>query len=246
MKHKVINGVFFLVFVTLICVAAVKNADFGIDSAISDSVHKSNVTVILDAGHGGEDGGAVAPDGTNEKDINLHISKNIADLFEVIGINYISVRNEDVSVGDNTLSGVRERKRSDILAREKLVNSTPNSIFFSIHQNKYDIPKYKGTQVFYGSDNPESKELAQCIQDSVKERVQPENNRQIKPSGKNIYLLYYAKAPAVMTECGFMSNPNELSLLKDEIYCKKISYSICHGLQIYLSKKEMNLNADKE
>ena len=99
----------------------------------------------------------------------------------------------------------------------------------------YDIAKYKGTQVFYGSQNPESELLAQEIQNSVKKRLQDDNTRQIKPSGDSIYLLYKAKAPSVMIECGFLSNPEELALLKDEKYQKQMSYSVFCGLISYLN-----------
>ena len=133
------------------------------------------------------------------------------------------------------MTTLRERKKSDIRSREKLVKSTPNAIFFSIHQNMYDIAKYKGTQVFYGSQNPESELLAQEIQNSVKKRLQDDNTRQIKPSGDSIYLLYKAKAPSVMIECGFLSNPEELALLKDEKYQKQMSYSVFCGLISYLN-----------
>lgn len=235
MKYMYIKTAAFIGFVILICFAAVKNARLEGARTVFLSETDKTPTIILDAGHGGEDGGALAPDGTAEKDINLSVTLKTAALFEVFGIKYIPVRTEDVSVGDNSLSTMRERKRSDIKNRENLVNNTENSIFFSIHQNKFDIAKYSGTQVFYGSLNGESEILAQCIQDSVKSRLQPQNTRQIKPSGDSIYLLYHAKVPAVMTECGFLSNPEELSLLKSDEYQKKMAYSIFSGLLNYLN-----------
>lgn len=235
MKSQYIKAVLFVVFVITVCIVAVKNSRLdGVRVDAENSARRKSI-IILDAGHGGEDGGAVAADGTNEKDINLTITKKTAALFEIFGVEYIPVRTEDISVGDNSLTTLRERKKSDIRSREKLVKSTPNAIFFSIHQNMYDIAKYKGTQVFYGSQNPESELLAQEIQNSVKKRLQYDNTRQIKPSGDSIYLLYKAKAPSVMIECGFLSNPEELALLKDENYQKQMSYSVFCGLISYLN-----------
>lgn len=235
MKSQYIKAFFCVAFVVMVCFAAVKNSNLDGVRVDSASSARRKAVIILDAGHGGEDGGAVAADGTNEKDINLAVTRKTAALFEIFGVEYIPVRTEDISVGDNSLASLRERKKSDIRSRERLVNSTPNAIFFSIHQNKYDIAKYKGTQVFYGAQNPESEVLAQEIQDSVKKRLQSDNTRQIKPSGDSIYLLYNAKAPSVMTECGFLSNPEELALLKDENYQKQMAYSVFCGLQSYLN-----------
>lgn len=235
MKSQYIKAVLFVVFVITVCIAAVKNSRLDGVRVDSENSARRKSIIILDAGHGGEDGGAVAADGTNEKDINLAITKKTAAFFEIFGVEYIPVRTEDTSVGDNSLTTLRERKKSDIRSREKLVKSTPNAIFFSIHQNMYDIAKYKGTQVFYGSQNPESELLAQEIQNSVKKRLQDDNTRQIKPSGDSIYLLYKAKAPSVMIECGFLSNPEELALLKDENYQKQMSYSVFCGLISYLN-----------
>ena len=239
MKIRCIEAALFAAFLIAVCFASVKNAKLDGMRTGSEKILRKNAVIILDAGHGGEDGGAVAADGTNEKDINLAIANDIAALFEVFSINYIAVRTEDLSVGDNSLPTQRERKKSDIKNREKLVNGTANAIFFSIHQNKYDVAKYSGTQVFYGAQNPESEILAQQIQDSVKALLQPENTRQIMPSGDSIYLLYNATAPSVLTECGFLSNPEELVLLKDSTYQKKMAYAVFCGLQDYLNNFSM-------
>lgn len=246
MKYRYFNSIFFISFVILICIASIKNSGMQNAMFVSADNNRFSSVIILDAGHGGEDGGAVAPDGTNEKDINLCITNDISCLFEIFGIKYIPVRTEDVSVGDNSLESMRDRKRSDIRNREKLVNSTDNSVFFSIHQNKYSVAKYNGTQVFYGAGNPDSEKLAQAVQNSVVEKLQPNNTRQIKPSGDSIYLLYHAKAPAVMIECGFLSNPDELLMLKDSVYQKKFSYSVFYGLQNYLNQKELKSDVGKE
>lgn len=196
-------------------------------------------TVVLDAGHGGEDGGAVAQDGTVEKNINLNITENIALFFDLFGINYITVRQEDVSVCDDGLNTIRKRKVSDLLNREKLVNSTDNAILLSIHQNFFTQSEYNGTQVFYSANREESSVLAEKIQEKVRNCLQPDNTREIKKSGDNIYLLYNAKQIAVMVECGFLSNKAELEKLKDPVYNSQLSYCIVTGLMDFILKKDV-------
>ena len=198
----------------------------------------SSVTVILDAGHGGEDGGAVAPDGTLEKDLNLRYASAISDYFSLFGIPYIPTRTADVSVCDPSLPSIRERKRADILNRFALVEQTENAILVSIHQNLYTRPQYAGTQVFYAQSVAHSEQLAQCIQSSVVSLLQPENHREIKKTDSHIYLLYKATKPSVLVECGFLSNPEELEQLKSPSYTSALSYAVTKGVFNYLTRTE--------
>lgn len=197
-----------------------------------------NYTVILDAGHGGEDGGCVAYDDTLEKDINLAISEDVALFFDLFGIRYVQIRTEDISVGDNSLKTVKERKTSDILHRYDIVNSYENSILLSIHQNMYSVEKYKGTQVFYSPNDTASQMLAECIQSSIRTNLQPDNDRKVKASGNSIYLLYKAQRPSVMVECGFFSNMSELEKLKNKAYQCQMAYFITKGLINYSMIKD--------
>ncbi len=212
-----------------------KSTQETISEITSHSVLQLKNTVILDAGHGGEDGGAVAADGTMEKDLNLAISNAIAGYFELFGIPYIPVRTTDISVCDEGLTSIKERKRSDILNRYALVNDTPDAVLLSIHQNMFSEPKYYGTQVFYAGGDPTSENLASTIREAVLTGLQPENTRAIKPSTDSIYLLYHAKTTSVLVECGFLSNENELQKLKDEAYESQISYFIFKGMLQYLT-----------
>lgn len=205
--------------------------------AISEKNKKAfSSTVVLDAGHGGEDGGAVAADGTVEKDINLNISNDIAAYFELFGIDYVPVRTTDVSVCDDGLGTIGERKKSDIFNRFELVNSFENSILLSIHQNFFEESKYSGTQVFYSDNNESSKILAGDIRKAVVEALAPDNTREIKASDSSIYLLYKAQTTSVLVECGFISNEDELEKLKSPIYDSQISYFIFKGLLNYLNR----------
>ena len=191
--------------------------------------------IIIDAGHGGFDGGAVANDGTIEKDINLKISFYLQEYLELSGFETIMTRYEDTSLQDDGLNSIRQKKTSDIQNRLKLMDETDNSIFISIHQNKYHIEKYSGLQVFYSPEfSEESSELARNIQENVTEILQPHNERQIKKCGTSVYLIYNAVKPAVLVECGFLSNYNETELLKTDIYQRKLAFSIASGIQDYV------------
>ena len=116
------------------------------------------------------------------------------------------------------------------------MDDTDNCIFLSVHQNSYTDPKYSGTQVFYSPNSTISAEIADCIQNSVKNNLQNDNERRIKKSTKDIYLLYNAKKPAVLVECGFMTNKNELELLKTEEYQRKMAFLIATGILDYINK----------
>lgn len=195
-------------------------------------------TVILDAGHGGEDGGAVAPDGTLEKDINLMISCDIGMLFRLFGVRFVPVRETDVSVCDPGLDTIRQRKYSDIMNRAALTESVPEAVFLSIHQNIYSESKYNGTQVFYSPNAGDSSVLAENIQNAVSGSLQPDNDRKIKAADSSIYLLHNAKTTSVLVECGFLSNPEELSKLKDGDYQLAMAYYIFRGTLNFLSHEK--------
>lgn len=190
-------------------------------------------TVIVDAGHGGEDGGAVGIDGTNEKDINLDIALKLEKILSFYGFNVIMTRTQDVMTCDKGLSTLRERKVSDIHNRFALIEANPDAIFVSVHQNKFDDPNQNGTQVFYSGNNEKSKLLAENIQTAVVSALQPSNKRVVKRSGSGIYLLYHAQAPAVLVECGFISNPDEVKRLNDDSYRMKTAILIADGILKY-------------
>lgn len=190
-------------------------------------------TIIVDAGHGGIDGGAVGADGTVEKGINLSISKQLEQMLTAMGYQVVMTRTEDTLIGDNSAKTVREQKVSDIKRRLEITEKYDNALLISIHQNKYSVEKYYGAQVFYSPNGEQSKQLAELIQQSVVSRLQPENERAIKASGKEIYLLYHSQIPSVMVECGFLSNRAELQKLKDEDYQKQMSFSIACAILDY-------------
>ncbi len=191
------------------------------------------VTVIIDAGHGGEDGGTQSSDGTLEKDINLKISMKLESLLRLMGYNTVMIRSEDKLIYSGNPDTVRGRKVSDLNNRLEIANSFPDAIFISIHQNYFTQSKYSGAQVFYSPNNENSKRLAESIQESIVSLIQPDNKRKIKKSGSDIFLLDRIGIPAVMVECGFLSNPSEALLLKDDQYQKKTALAIADGINKY-------------
>ena len=194
-------------------------------------------TVIIDAGHGGFDGGAVAADGTVEKDINLKISSYIADMLKTAGYKVILTREADVSTDDVETDTIAVRKKSDLKNRLKLMKDYPDAIFVSIHLNKFTTSAARGSQVFYNGKILQSKQLGECIQNSIISLLQPENTRVNKQATSSTYLLYNATLPAVLIECGFLSNKAELEFLKNENYQKKMALCCFLGITEYFSDK---------
>ncbi len=183
--------------------------------------------VLANSAHGGFDGGAVASDGTVEKDINLSISLKLDALLRASGFKTVLVRSTDTATNDPTDG--EKAKVSDIKNRVKLMTKYPNGIFVSIHMNKYSTTQPHGAQVFY-SKVQGSKELATLLQTSIAEYLQTDNKRVIKPAGKDIYLLQHASIPCVIVECGFLSNPKDLSDLKSEEYQLKMAMALSYGI----------------
>ncbi len=205
------------------------------DVTTSGTIIDFSKAVIIDAGHGGEDGGTQSSAGVLEKDINLDISMKIGNILKLMGYTVVYTRTDDTLHYDGSAVKQRQKKVSDIHHRMSIIENYPEAVFLSIHQNYFTQSKYYGAQVFYSKNNEKSKFLAETIQTNLRKLIQPENDRQIKPSGTDIYLLYHAESPAVMVECGFLSNPGEALRLSDGKYQKKISLAVAAGLEEYMS-----------
>ena len=200
-------------------------------SVSSESV-KTMPTIVIDAGHGGEDGGAVSDSGVLEKDINLSIANDTSALFYMLGFDVTQTRTTDIAL-DNGEDTIRKRKVSDMKKRLEIFNYLEENTVISIHQNKFSESKYHGTQIFYSPNNPKSKQLADSIKYSVKGLLQPDNERECKKADSGIYLLKNTNNPAVIVECGFISNGEECKNLLDSQYQKQMAYSITAGFLIY-------------
>ncbi len=188
---------------------------------------------MANASHGGFDGGAVASDGTVEKDINLNISKKLAKMLSLGGYDIIMTRNEDIGTDDTDSTVIAQRKKSDLRNRLALMEKYPDAIYISVHLNKFTTSAASGAQVFYSKNFEESAVLGQCIQNSVVKLLQPQNDRVIKQGTSSTFLLHNAKIPAIIIECGFLSNQNELSKLKNEDYQSQMAFAIAGGVIEY-------------
>ncbi|MEE1239831.1 MAG: N-acetylmuramoyl-L-alanine amidase [Acutalibacteraceae bacterium] len=227
-----------IILSVVLCLAILSTAvATGYEYITTSSAVKERQAVIIDAGHGGFDGGAVAPDGTVEKDINLKIALTLKDFLKQSGFRVIMTRESDVSTDDVETDKIATRKKSDLKNRLGLMQDNPNAIFVSIHLNKFTTSAANGSQVFYSAKSEESNTLGDCIQKSIVKLLQPENTRVNKQATSSTYLLYNATVPAVLVECGFLSNTAELKRLKDEEYQKKMAFSIFCGIMSFYSEQ---------
>ena len=209
---------------------------FNYDESIAVMAEKSaKPVIVIDAGHGGEDGGASA-NGLLEKDINLSISLKLRDMLTVSGYKVVMTRDSDISVYDSSSGTTRQRKVSDLKNRVEVINGSKNNILVSIHQNKFEQSQYFGTQMFYSKNNPKSAVLAEELRKSVTGFLQPDNKRELKQADSNIYILDKAEVPAVIVECGFLSNEEEAKKLADDSYQQKMAFSIYSGIMGYMNK----------
>lgn len=226
-KSKIIFSSICIV-ILLSFIALMISAFNGIDITTTASSSKIIPQIVIDAGHGGEDGGAVNNEGVLEKNINMNIANDTADLLSFFGFSVTQTRNTDVSLATDG-NTVRERKVADMKKRLEMFNSNENNIVISIHQNKFTQSQYYGTQIFYSPNNENSLALAENIKSTVTTLLQPDNKRECKKADKNIYLLVHSDVPAVIVECGFISNPDECAKLVTNEYQKQMAYSIVSG-----------------
>ena len=196
----------------------------------SVSVSAGKTVWVIDAGHGGEDGGAVAADGSKESDMNLAIARRLEGLLALLGEETCMTRTEDVSIHSEGAATLREKKRSDLKNRVALVNSTQGAVLVSIHQNSLPSSKRThGAQVFFRKEEG-SAALANAVQHVLNETVNLENEKTEKAIDPSIYLMKNVTTPAILIECGFLSNENETALLKSADYQQKLAVVIASGL----------------
>lgn len=226
-KFRVIFWTLFVLISLLIFRACCNSL---IDDCDGSYLIKKKMTIIIDPGHGGFDGGADGLFGIVEKDINLDIGVKLKEMLSTMGFNVVMIRESDVSLEDDCSKSISERKTSDMKNRLKFCDNYDNPIFISIHQNKFYQSNCFGTQIFYGRHNSKSKLLAEKLQNNFKIDINKNNNREIKKGEKNLFLLYNTKCPIVLIECGFISNPSEARLLIDGDYQSKICFVIMKSL----------------
>lgn len=233
MKTKYIIILFFLMSMFTFS----RFCDDGEVKSVLNEQSVNQTILIIDAGHGGLDGGAVGFSGVTEQAITLNISKKADFLCGFLGIASTLTRDDESSLDFNPLSNIKENKIADTRARTKFVNSVKNSILVSVHLNSYTDEKSQGAQIFY-NDFEESQKLANILQTEIREKLDVQNKREALIAPTSVYLIQNANCPAIIYECGFLSNQEEEQKLQNEDYQTKLA--ICLVSSYMKIKKELN------
>lgn len=190
-----------------------------------------NKTIIIDAGHGIPDCGALAKDGTKEMELNLQIARKVKKILQEKGFNIIMTRNNNYSLSKSETNN----KRSDLSKRKSIVANSDGDIFISIHMNYFPEEKYSGAQVFFNECMEENSILATSIQNNLIEIADPDNTRSSK-ADNSIYILKNSPIPSVLIECGFLSNSGETEKLKTKEYQNRLTKAIYFGIIKYFKQ----------
>lgn len=199
------------------------------ESSETMSTVLSGKVVVIDAGHGTPDSGTTGVLGTREKDLNLAISKKLGNLFTQSGAHVVYTRESDGTIANNLDDTIRNIKRNDMSKRKSIRDNSGADVFISVHMNYFEDSKYKGAQVFYKGDNRESMLFAESVKKYIRDFVDSSNTREVKDSKNSIFILNDSKVPAILVECGFLSNAAEEKKLLDSSYQNKIAYAILSG-----------------
>lgn len=197
---------------------------------------RKTAVVVIDVGHGGFDPGKISVDGTPEKDINLAIALRLQKYLAATDCQVYLTRETDCSLSDPDVSN---KKQSDMKNRAAFIEQLRPDLMISIHQNSFPSQTEYGAQTFYYHTSDNSSQLAGAIQTSLIETVNPENHRREK-SNDSYYMLKNVSCPAVIVECGFLSNPTEAALLNTESYQELIAYAIARGVRVFLNTADTN------
>lgn len=230
MKLKFTNSLFFLLILSL-----------GL-AAVFYALHNKSVpsfnpgdryTIVLDAGHGSPDGGAVGPGGTLEKDINLAVVLKLQEILENRGASVVLTRTGDSAIYDNDADTIHEKKVSDMNNRLNIINGSNADMFISIHMNAFSDKKSNGLHVFYSRNHPEAEPIAEAIQQRISELTGAATHA-VKTASGTLFLMKNPIPPALLIECGFITNAEEEKLLASEEYQAKIAYAIADALDDYV------------
>lgn len=223
-----------LIMAVILILAAVLLSTQGAVFTGSGTAKKKQWTIVIDAGHGGNDPGKIGVNKAKEKDINLSIAKKLKKLLENQDIKVVMVREEDTGLYTD---GSNSKKVEDMRNRCALIDEANPVCTISIHQNSYHEGSIKGAQVFYYEHSADGKEIAQCLQEHMIQGLDKTNHRQAK-ANDSYYLLRKTKSPTVIVECGFLSNWEEAELLVTDKYQKKVAQAICDGIMEYLESQQ--------
>lgn len=217
----------FYLFVVLICIIAAGGGSSAVDVVSQNMPVERQHRIVIDAGHGGVDGGATSCTGVLESQINLEIALRLDDLMHLLGYDTVMIRKTDTSIYTQGQT-IAAQKVSDLKERVRIVNQTENAILISIHQNTFSDSRYGGAQVFYAKDE-DSRQLANQIQNDLIRYLNPESHRKPKKAS-GVYLMDHIDHTGVLVECGFISNPEEEAKLRNEAYQKKLCCVIVSSL----------------
>lgn len=234
-RHVVLSGIFVCLMIVL---TAVLLRGHTLVSTVFSVQNTEPVTLVIDPGHGGEDGGAVSTDGAiAESGLNLEISKRVGDLLSFTGQRWIMTRTEDISIHTGDATTAREKKISDIHHRVAIVQETEDAVLLSIHQNSLpSSPVTHGAQVFW-NDQSHAEFLADTLQDALNLSVNVGNEKNSRKISPTIYLMSHIGVPGILVECGFLSNRDETVRLQEAPYQKRLAAAIVAGISDGLSAK---------
>lgn len=224
-KLEIVMAVFLLFFAALL-------GRKGAEMVFGTKIEKGEICVCIDAGHGGGDPGKIGINQEQEKDINLQISYKLKSVLEQQDVTVVMTRTSDEDLADK---GVENVKVSDMQNRVAAIEKSGAALTVSIHQNSYPDESVHGAQVFYYGESAEGQQLAEIMQESLKQRLDPENNRQAK-ANDSYYMLKKTPTPTVIVECGFLSNYEEANLLCEETYQEQVAWAIAMGVIQYLNQ----------
>lgn len=237
MNKKIAYIISFVLFIiisyTITGVLSLKN-----NSINANATPSTEKIIVLDAGHGKPDEGAVGIYGTTEEAINLKIVLKLQALLEQSGAEVLLTRSDENGIYSENSNTIKSKKISDIKNRVKIGNTEGVDIFVSIHLNKFEQEKYSGWQTFYQENSEDSHNLAQCIQEGLNNEISETENDRVPLKLKDIYIMDNVKAPTVTVECGFLSNKIEAKQLEDESYQNRLAWGIYTGIQEYFRQKE--------
>ncbi|MGM9642733.1 MAG: N-acetylmuramoyl-L-alanine amidase [Eubacteriales bacterium] len=236
LRTNAIFTLFFALTFFAYCVIASALFEKSISTQSNDIVTLRRKTIVVDPGHGGEDCGAIGINGVLEKDINLLISENLCELLKFAGYEVIPTRTEDILLYDRNVDYEGRKKVLDLAARRKIAEDADPDIFVGIHMNSFPQARYSGLTVYYSKNNTLSFRAADALRKDVVAQLQPTNERELKAAGSNIFLLDRLSCPAVLIECGFLSNENECELLCTDTYKQKLSYVFYSSLATFLEE----------
>ena len=210
-----------------------------VGSGLKHTAVSSNISgklILLDAGHGGEDGGTVGANGINEKVLNLEMSNALEVYLKFAGFEVVQTRTEDVLLYDKSADFKGRKKMLDLAERLRIAKELSPDLFISIHMNSFPDAKYSGLTVYYSPNDERSRVAAELMRASVIENIQPNNHRELKSAGSNIYLLNRLDTPSVLVECGFLSNSAECELLCTKEYLHKLSFVLFSSVSSFFEE----------